>query len=756
MSQPSLQSVNHRIPRWALLVGLLVLLTGVFASWTLHRLQLETEQVAVKRYLDRVSEFVRSDILTSTMEHAQAQSRMALRLGQNSLVDEPGWRLEASAFQSHYPYYRGLAVVDTDFRVLWLEHNGPVELAENEIVVVDPLYRQRLREALDTGELVVTRTAWLPDRQPGIFFFQPILQDDQPLGYLLAVMVVPQAIDRMLPVFYRDDVVIQVVSRGMEVFPLAETAQPPRIGPQSRFVLDADDDGVGFEFLVHLSPTAIDQLTTPLPFFVLGMGVLLSILLAIGGVLAISAGRQAHVLAEANQRLTAEVRDREQAERELEYLAIHDPLTGLPNRTGITRHLERTLDGFDPARAQLGVLFLDLDQFKDINDTLGHQLGDSLLSQIPDRLMTVLREQDFVGRHGGDEFLIVVMRDSREQIESLAGRLLRSLDDGFEVGDHRLFISASIGIAFCPEGGQTVSELIQNADTALFRAKHAGRNQHALFTRELFGQVQHRLNLSRDIRQALDAEEFSLVYQPIIGLEDFSLRGLEALLRWQHRDGYAIPPSEFIRIAEETGIIARLSEYAMTRALSDLADWQKRFGETPFLAVNISGAQIRQVDFAEQISVLLHQHRIDPRKLHLEITEEVLIENLVRNRKSLERLNGIGVQIVVDDFGIGYSSLAYLKNFPVSVVKIDRSFVRDLTRDGEDQAITRTICSLAADLGMLTVAEGVETPEQLALLRQYHCNFSQGFLFSRPIAAHAVEELLSGRLPWADLCPESL
>jgi EAL domain-containing protein (putative c-di-GMP-specific phosphodiesterase class I) len=212
----------------------------------------------------------------------------------------------------------------------------------------------------------------------------------------------------------------------------------------------------------------------------------------------------------------------------------------------------------------------------------------------------------------------------------------------------------------------------------------------------MFSQAQHRLNLSRDIRHALDAGQFRLVYQPIVSVRDLSLCGLEALLRWEHEKGYMVPPQDFIRVAEETGIIGRLGEFAMDQALSDLAHWKTLTERPPWLAVNISGAQIREAGFAEQLSVLLHQYRIEPELLHLEITEEILIENLMRNRRTLQKLDDIGMRVVVDDFGVGYSSLAYLKNFPISVVKIDRGFVKDLASDSEDQAITRTICSLAA------------------------------------------------------------
>ncbi|MEX0915415.1 MAG: EAL domain-containing protein, partial [Wenzhouxiangellaceae bacterium] len=275
--------------------------------------------------------------------------------------------------------------------------------------------------------------------------------------------------------------------------------------------------------------------------------------------------------------------------------------------------------------------------------------------------------------------------------------------------------------------------------------------QHAMFTPEMFFQVEYRLNLSRDIRQALDNEQFRIAYQPIVDLDTLEICGVEALMRWPHKDGYNVPPRDFIRVAEETGMVHRLSQYALSRAVQDLADWQKNFDNPPWLAVNISGAQFREAEFVRDLSVLLHHHRIAPDQLHLEITEEVLIENLARNRDILDQLDEIGMPIVVDDFGIGYSSLAYIKNFPISTIKIDQGFIRGIQEDADDRAITRTICDLSHELSLKTVAEGIEQPGQLELLRGYGCDFGQGFLFMHAVGAEEISSLLAGPPPWSGL-----
>ncbi len=737
---------GERAPRrLPLLFALAVLLLGIGASvWFSQRLA-DAEQLALDRYVDHLASFARSDLLSGVAEQVQAQQRIAGRLQRQSYLSEEAWREDARHYQRHYPYYVAMAVLDPALKVQWLEPADPRVLPSGQPLDLDERYQRLL---FDTGFVVVPPIE-LADGRPAVMIIHAIRDDDSISGHLLTLMAVPDAIATMHSQVFRDDLVLRVTVRGQPLYPFPALPMPERYRWSSGHLLDLDGDGEGFLVEFGISEDGQAQHLSALPRVALVGGIAVAVLLAVLTLLGMNARRQAVTLAASNRRLETEVREREQAEQELAFLANHDPLTGLANRTGASRHLESMLLDAEREGGQLALMFLDLDQFKDINDSLGHQLGDRLLCEIPRRLAGVLKENDFVGRHGGDEFLLAVRRSGRDQIEQLAVNILRSMDSGFAIDDTRFFISASIGIAYYPDAGRTVNELIQNADTALFKAKNGGRNQFAVFTREMFAQAQHRLNLSRDIRHALDAGQFRVVYQPIVSLKDASLCGLEALLRWEHEKGYLVPPQEFIRVAEETGVIGRLGQFALERALADLAHWKTLTDQPPWLAVNISGVQVREGSFAERLSVLLHQYRIEPELLHLEITEEVLIENLTRNRRILQKLDDIGMRIVVDDFGVGYSSLAYLKNFPISVVKIDRGFIQDLAVDREDQAITRTICSLAADLGMLTVAEGVENAEQLALLRDFNCSFAQGYLFSRPVEFSAVEAMLRQRPLWA-------
>ncbi|AKS42887.1 hypothetical protein WM2015_2529 [Wenzhouxiangella marina] len=736
---------------FAVALALAILLAGSAGALWFHKTLRGAERAALATYLEDRSRYARADLLSSIRAQIQAQQRMAARLLDSRLSDEPGWREDARRYQLDHPYYRALSVLDDQLVTRWDQSWGIRHAQAGQPYPMSDSYRERLLEAARSGELVVTESFDLPDGRRGVVFISPIGVGADHLGYLAAVLTVPDAVDSMLSEVFRDKLHVRVLIDGEEVYPFPPLDWPSQVDWQSGFFLDLDDDSRGFQFQFAASATEIANVRTALPMVALVGGIAIAFLLAFLTYLGLSARRQASSMSVANRRLEREIQERELVERELEFLVKHDPLTGLPNRTGASQALERFLVEAHDGPGKLALMFLDLDQFKDINDSLGHQMGDQLLCEIPRRLAGVLRDSDFIGRHGGDEFLIALRRDSRSQIEQLAGHLLRSLDESFEIERNSFFISASIGIAYYPDAGESVNELIQNADTALFKAKQAGRNQFAVFTREMFDQAQHRLTLSRDIRQALDAGQFHLVYQPIVELESMKLVGLEALLRWKHESGYMVPPQEFIRVAEETGMIGRLGEFAMRQALSDLGRWKALTGRPPWLAVNISGAQIRESDFAERLSVMLHEARIEPSLLHLEITEEVLIENLMRNRRTLQKLDGIGMRIVVDDFGVGYSSLAYLKNFPISVVKIDRGFVQDLANDPEDQAITRTICSLTRDLGMATVAEGIEHPEQLALLRSFQCIHGQGYLFSRPVEAPRIEAMLMESVDWTHL-----
>jgi len=741
-----------RIP-W--LIALLLLTALLFITVQLSRELRDAEEREVARYFNSILTHIEADLLSSARLHAAIQSRMAERLSFAAPFDSAAWRNDARQLMTDHPFYSLLAVLDDDFDVRWIAGEpASGEIQQGQAFPFGPGTRSILAGFDASMTVRLLEPVRVDGYGAGLVFATPIVSGEDSSRWLVAVLDAQSAIESMLTGFYMREVIF-TGSFGDIEFVIPPDARPAGVPDPYRQQIgfQLDRGRARFDVEVTLKPDKIAELRSALPETVLVGGAITSILLVVASLLGMTASRQARIMTDANRQLQHEIRDRELAERELEFLLTHDSLTELPNRKGMLRRIERVIDRIDPSRG-MAVLYVDLDQFKDINETLGHHLGDELLRQVPARLQRELEDADALGRLGGDEFLILLERRNRDRILRLARALLAAIEQPFRIGEHQLFITASIGVAMLDSRATPAAELIQNADAALFRAKQLGRNQLAVFTPEMFAKVEYRLNLSRDIRQALDNEDFRLVYQPIVDLNTLELRGLEALLRWRHTDGDDIPPRDFIRVAEETGMVHRLSRYAVTRAMADLAHWTREFRNPPWMSVNISGAQFREAGFVQELSVLLHRHKIEPDRLHLEITEEVLIENMTRNRSVLARLDEIGMPIVVDDFGVGYSSLAYIKNFPVSTIKIDQGFIRGLEHDEEDQAITRTICALSRDLRLKTVAEGIEELAQLQLLRQYGCDFGQGYLFMRPAPAEGICELLSGEPPWAILAGE--
>ena len=429
-----------------------------------------------------------------------------------------------------------------------------------------------------------------------------------------------------------------------------------------------------------------------------------------------------------------------EAQEKLAYLAHHDPLTCLPNRTKFREDLEQTLrlvnrDG------RVAVLCLDLDHFKEINDSLGHPIGDDLLKDVACRLRTSVREGDTVARLGGDEFAIVQAGIDLQASESssLAERLVEILGAPYDIQGHQLNIGVSIGIAFAPNDGEDPDQLLKNADMALYRAKEDGRGTYRFFEPGMDARAQARRLLEIDLRAALTRDEFEVHYQPIHDLNTDQITAFEALIRWKHPLRGMISPMDFIPLAEETGLITQLGDWILRKACMDAATWSREVR----VAVNLSPVQFKNSNLMQSVISALAASGLAPERLELEITESVLLQDSEATLAALHKLRSFGVKISMDDFGTGYSSLSYLRSFPFDKIKIDRSFVHELATRDDSMAIVRAVTGLGKSLGISIVAEGVETNEQLGLLRTEGCTEVQGFLFSRPRPAQDVEAMLS-------------
>ena len=438
--------------------------------------------------------------------------------------------------------------------------------------------------------------------------------------------------------------------------------------------------------------------------------------------------------------------DRRAAEEKVAYLAQFDSLTGLPNRNLLRDRLAHTMAQAARQHWCVGVLFIDLDGFKDVNDTFGHGSGDELLMRVAQRLADCISDGDTVGRQGGDEFAIVLSNMAKaDDANVVAQHVLKALARPFDIGGNEVRVTASLGISIYPGDGDTPELLLKNADTAMYRAKEQGRNGCQFFTEELNTRVTVRMALEQDLRRAIERREFTLFYQPELSLDSGRIIGVEALIRWQHPVRGLLAPAEFIAVAEETGLILPIGQWVVETACAQAAEWHRRGHRDLFVAVNVSPLEIRRGDVAEQIRGALARSGLDPRCLEIELTETIGMDGAESFIHTLDALKAIGVTIAIDDFGTGYSTLGYLKRFPIDKLKIDRMFIRDVVTEIDDAAIVQAIIAMAHHLKLKVTAEGVETDEQAGFLHRSHCDSAQGYLFGRPMDAAHLGALLDNR-----------
>jgi diguanylate cyclase (GGDEF)-like protein len=437
-----------------------------------------------------------------------------------------------------------------------------------------------------------------------------------------------------------------------------------------------------------------------------------------------------------------DVSERKRAEKRAQYLSQHDVLTGLPNRLLMQDRLHQAIVQARRGGGVVALMFIDLDRFKTVNDSFGRVIGDALLKQVAERLRNCLRDTDTVARLGGDEFTIMLPDAANAQVVGeVAQRVLSEFSRPFSDGDQEMYVSASIGISLFPRDGADPDELVKHADRAMYSAKDSGRNIYRYFTEDLNHEVHEKVMLESGLRRAIDRGELRLFYQPKIDLNTKQVIGAESLVRWQHPTLGLIAPAKFIPVAEESDLIHQVGEWVLRTACEQLRVWQQE-GVALQVGVNVSARQFHKGNLADLVVAAMADSRVDPRLIEIELTESAIMRDAHASISILERLKSRGVSISIDDFGTGYSSLSYLKRLPLDILKIDQSFVRDITTDSNDAAIVRAIIGLARSLGIKVLAEGVEDDTQLSFLNAYGCNFGQGFLFGRPLLPEIFAELV--------------
>ncbi|MEO8661486.1 MAG: EAL domain-containing protein [Bryobacteraceae bacterium] len=447
-----------------------------------------------------------------------------------------------------------------------------------------------------------------------------------------------------------------------------------------------------------------------------------------------------------------DITERKQARSDLDHWANHDFLTGLPNRMLLHDRIDQAIHAAPSHKMQVAVLFLDLDGFKHINDSLGHPIGDKLLQSVAKRIEGCVGDSDTVSRQGGDEFVVLLPQaDHWESAARIAGRILHSMAEAHNIDEHELHVTTSIGVSVYPEDGTDAETLIKNADTAMYQAKEKGRRSVQFFKSAMNVRAVERQFIEEGLRRAPERREFVLHYQPKIDLNTGTITGAEALIRWMHPTRGLISPAQFIPIAEECGLILPLVDWVLYEACRQVKAWVDTGLPEITVSVNVSAMQLRHENFLKDVFAILEETGLNPKSLELELTESVLMRDAEAAASSLQTLRGRGIRVGLDDFGSGYSSLSYLARFPIDTLKIDQSFVRGLSKSGADATIVTAIISMARILQLRVIAEGVETAEELAFLRAHHCDEVQGFYFSKPVSADQFAILLEDGLQPAPL-----
>jgi len=673
--------------------------------------------------------------------HAQAIGRMAERMDIDGNFSEEQWRADARNYLDDFGVYQAIEWIDRDFIIQWLEPLAGNQNAIGFNVAFNDQRHQALKQAAATGNYDLSGIVELRQGGQGMVIYSPIGAGQDNNGYIAGVFRMEALAEQLL------------TSRMLEQFQVVI-----RYGQDSVYQLNASADIDSS--LSHTLPVNLPNLDWRLtlrpdqswvaahrsswPTITFVSLLLMGLLTSLTALLVQLILRRNQALLKTRTDLQQEIDQRKAIQVDLERLESTDTLTGLANRRFFMEDLAHTLNIADRQMRQVALVMMDLDRFQMLNDSLGHQFGDELLIKVSERLNELSNERILVAYSGGDEFMVCQQQvEDIDDVIHLLGQIKHCFQEPFLVQGEEHSITATMGVAVYPQSGLDADTLLRNSDIALYRAKAQGRNTYQFYTEGMQEQEVMRLELDKDLNQALANDEFVLYYQPQLDLSNGEIHNVEALIRWQHPRRGLLAPGEFIPLAEESGRINDIGRWVVGAACRQLARWKGTPYRNLRIAVNLSGLELDDENLVDHIQSALRSEQVPASSLEVELTEEIFIQNIKHNLNQLSRLRKLGVHLAIDDFGVGYSSLAYLRDFPVDLLKIDRSFITHVTRRHDDAVITRAVINLAHNLGIQVVAEGVETEDQLNFLRHHNCNLAQGYLISRPVPAADLERALA-------------
>lgn len=682
---------------------------------------------------------LQSEISREVRSHMFGLTWVARQHASNSSRTGTSWLTEGPVINAYYPNFRIL---------MWVNSHGIIEAVHPSIYaesLVNTHFTEQTGQSLKDyqhNSRYITRPGELQLERPDLLMIVTHLATE-PSGYYVALLNTNQLLHATLASYLTEGSQFQIRNNASNEL-IFDFSGDQRFYNTWRVSSTLQSFDQQLRFDLWPSAERLNGMRSSLPLFFVLTGLFTTGLMTfVLYVLAVSRVR-AQELADTNLDLYIEIEERERVEKRMAYLASHDVLTGLANRNALVDHLDRAMKKYNSQQKLVGALLIDLDNFKDVNDALGHTLGDELLKSVAKRLTGIQPSSGVLARLGGDEFAMTVTDiESVAVLEKLAQQVLDALKVHFTVEGYELFISGSIGIAISQTDKDQADDIMRNADTALYRAKELGRSVYHVYSNILHKELTERIELVKRLREAVDNEQLTVFYQPKIDMSSRRIVGLEALVRWIDHDGSIIGPDTFIPLAEDTGLIIPISNFVLKTACTQLKRWHNLGLNDLQLSVNLSGKQLQTTDLMEFILGVIEETGIPSHLLELELTEQVFIENIKSHTNFMHAVRDHGMTLAIDDFGVGYSSLSYLKHFPVNVLKIDRSFVQDLPDDKDDATITQTIINLANSLDIGLVAEGVETEEQVDFLIERGCLIGQGFLFSRPIPSSEMTELLT-------------